>query len=70
MGGAKSAKVINAATTLDGVSLLCALARIDVGCVLNSSTKVATGLSNFKLKNVTVYRVNNKGYVAPPLPLH
>ncbi|MCD8183145.1 MAG: hypothetical protein LUE99_08685 [Bacteroides sp.] len=63
MGGAKSAKVINAATTLDGVSLLRVLARIDVGCKLSGET--ATGLNNFILKTVSVYHTRNKGYVTP-----
>lgn len=61
-GEAGSAKVISAAMT-ESVTLLRALARIDVGCQLSGET--ATGLSNFQLKTVSVYRTRNKGYVAP-----
>ncbi|MCD8182836.1 MAG: hypothetical protein LUE99_06820 [Bacteroides sp.] len=62
-GETKNTKVITGNTTLDGITLLRALARIDVGCAL--SGEIANGLGNFTMKSVTVYRVNNKGYVAP-----
>lgn len=61
-GEAGSARVISAAMT-ESITLLRALARIDVGCLLSGET--ATGLSNFQLKTVSVYRTRNKGYVAP-----
>lgn len=57
------------------ISLYRALARIDVGLNFNTEPhptdskeedtyfEEATGLNNFKLKEVLVYRTNNKGYV-------
>lgn len=62
-GEAGSTQVINEATSLGTITLLRALARIDVGCVVSGET--AAGLGNFKLKSVSVYRTKNKGYVAP-----
>ncbi|MCD8183986.1 MAG: hypothetical protein LUE99_13895, partial [Bacteroides sp.] len=61
-GETESATVINENITL-GITLLRALARIDVGCDLSGET--AKGLNNFTLTSVKVYRVNDKGYVAP-----
>lgn len=64
-GETASAKAISEGVTLDVVTLLRALARIDVGNALNSTGETASGLSNFTLKTVTLYRTRNKGYVAP-----
>lgn len=62
-GEATAAKVIATTTTFGSITLLRALARIDVGCAISGET--ASGLGNFTLKTVTVYRISNKGYAAP-----
>ena len=48
---------------MGSITLLRALARIDVGCGLKEET--ATGVGGFALKTVSIYRTNNKGYAAP-----
>lgn len=62
-GEAGSARVISGAAMTESITLLRALARIDVGCNLSGET--ATGVGNFSLKSVSVYRTRNKAYVAP-----
>lgn len=62
-GETATAQTITPTTVLGSVTLLRALACIDVGCKLNGET--AAGISNFTLKSVSVYRTRNKGYVAP-----
>lgn len=62
-GEAGNARVISGAAMSESITLLRALARIDVGCNLSGET--ATGVGNFSLKSVSVYRTRNKGYVAP-----
>lgn len=64
-GETATAQTITPTTVLGSVTLLRALARIDVGCALALNGETAAGLSNFKLKSVSVYRTRNKGYVAP-----
>ncbi len=62
-GEATAAQAITATTNLGSITLLRALARIDVGCALSGET--AAGLANFSLKSISVYRTKSKGYVAP-----
>lgn len=62
-GETTTAEVITESTTFQAVTLLRALARIDVGVKLTNES--AAGLSNFKLTSVSVYRSKNKGYVVP-----
>ena len=62
-GETAAAQAITPATSLGNITLLRALARIDVGCALSGET--AAGLSGFTLKTVSVYRTKNKGYAAP-----
>ena len=62
-GEAAAAQAITATTSLGSITLLRALARIDVGCALSGET--AAGVSGFTLKSVSIYRTKNKGYVAP-----
>lgn len=62
-GESATAQSITSATTLGSITLLRALARIDVGCGLKEET--ATGVGGFALKTVSIYRTNNKGYAAP-----
>lgn len=62
-GESTTAQSITSATTLGSITLLRALARIDVGCGLKEET--ATGVSGFALKTVSIYRTNNKGYAVP-----
>ena len=62
-GESTTAQSITSATTLGSITLLRALARIDVGCGLKEET--ATGVGGFALKTVSIYRTNNKGYAAP-----
>lgn len=62
-GETDNAQVISETTSPGTVTLLRALARIDVGCTLSGES--ATGLGNFKLKSVSVYRTKSKGYAAP-----
>lgn len=62
-GETATAQAITPSTTLGSVTLLRALARIDVGCAVSGET--AAGISGFTLKSVSVYRTRNKGYVAP-----
>lgn len=57
------------------INMYRALARIDVGLAFNFESadhEEAGGIANFKIKEMKVYRTNNKGYVAPlfhsPLP--
>lgn len=62
-GETAAAQAITPATSLGNITLLRALARIDVGCALSGET--AAGISGFTLKTVSVYRTKNKGYAAP-----
>ncbi len=62
-GESANAQVITETTALGAITLIRALARIDVGLSLNGNT--ANGLSNFTLKTVSVYRTRDKGYVVP-----
>lgn len=62
-GETAAAQVISSATSLGTITLLRALARIDVGCALSGET--AAGISGFTLTSVSIYRTKNKGYVAP-----
>lgn len=62
-GETATAQVITPSTTLGSITLLRALARIDVGCAVSGET--AAGISGFTLKSVSVYRTKSKGYVAP-----
>ena len=62
-GETAAAQVISSATSLGTITLLRALARIDVGCALSGET--AAGVNGFTLKSVSVYRTKNKGYAAP-----
>lgn len=62
-GETATAQVITPSTALGSITLLRALARIDVGCTLSGET--ASGLANFTLKSVSIYRTKNKGYAAP-----
>lgn len=62
-GETAAAQAITPATSLGNITLLRALARIDIGCALSGET--AAGISGFTLKTVSVYRTKNKGYAAP-----
>lgn len=62
-GETAAAQVISSATSLGTITLLRALARIDVGCALSGET--AAGVNGFTLKSVSVYRTRDKGYAAP-----
>lgn len=62
-GETTTAEVITESTIFQAVTLLRALARIDVGVKLTNES--AAGLSNFVLTSVSVYRSKNKGYVVP-----
>lgn len=62
-GEATATQALTPSTNLGNITLLRALARIDVGCMLSGET--AAGVSGFTLKSVSVYRTRNKGYVAP-----
>lgn len=62
-GETATAQAMTPSTNLGDITLLRALARIDVGCALTGET--AAGISGFTLKSVSVYRTRNKGYVAP-----
>ena len=62
-GETATAQVITPSTSLGSITLLRALARVDVGCTLSGET--ASGLANFTLKSVSIYRTKNKGYAAP-----
>lgn len=64
-GETATAQTITPTTVLGSVTLLRAIARIDVGCALNVSGETAAGISNFRLQSVSVYRTKSKGYVAP-----
>ena len=62
-GETAATQVISSATSLGTITLLRALARIDVGCALSGET--AAGVNGFTLTSVSVYRTRNKGYAAP-----
>ena len=62
-GETAATQVISSATSLGTITLLRALARIDVGCALSGET--AAGVNGFTLKSVSVYCTKNKGYAAP-----
>ena len=62
-GESATMQSITPTTSLGSITLLRALARIDVGCALSGGT--AAGISGFTLKSVSVYRTRNKGYAAP-----
>lgn len=62
-GEIATAQTITPATVLGSITLLRALARIDVGCAVSGET--AAAISGFTLKSVSVYRTRDKGYVAP-----
>lgn len=62
-GETAAAQVIAPTTRYVSVTLLRALARIDVGCAVSGETTAV--ISGFTLKSVSVYRTRNKGYVAP-----
>ena len=62
-GESATTQAITPTTSFGNITLLRALARIDVGCVLSGET--AAGVSGFTMKSVSVYRTRNKGYTAP-----
>ena len=65
-GETNKAIVINEDAKLGTVSLLRALARVDIGLGFdNTESEDVTGIAGFKLNSVSVYRSNNTGYVAP-----
>lgn len=69
MWGESDLVTVSASMPAQSVNLYRALARIDVGINFTTEdgklSENVTGLSNFKLKEIKIYRTYNQGYVAP-----
>lgn len=69
MWGESGEIIISSQTSLQAISLYRALARIDVGLNFTFEnekiTESASGIENFRMKEVYVYRTYNKGSVIP-----